>query len=399
MQMATIAFLKEVPQALHKCEPVTVYLLMVWKHTIGQEKTKNHLSYLLESNQVPHAQLFNSICGRGGLVLAIEFALELLQISEDLKEIKALGEICQNPNLHFIYPVVKRGTEKLVYSSDYISEWYEFLNEKPYGDYTDWFDHIAVGNKQGLIGVSEIEKLHQSLYLKAFGGGNKVCVLWGLEKMNAAAANAFLKLLEEPPDNTYFILLCESVENVLPTVLSRCQEITLGPIEESALARMIPENQENNLQLLKKAGGNYSKLLTLISDKEEKIYEAFLVQGLRAAFKAKGNKNVVVDLMSWANELALLGREKQKAFLRFGIQFFRDAFLKNYNLNELVHYKSETGFDMDKLAPFVHSKNIQELIALFEKQHYYIQRNANAKMMFAEMSLQLTRLINIPKPN
>jgi DNA polymerase-3 subunit delta' len=103
--------------------------------------------------------------------------------------------------------------------------------------------------------------------------------------------------------------------------------------------------------------------------------------------------------MSWANELALLGREKQKAFLRFGIQFFRDAFLKNYNLNELVHYKSEAGFDMDKLAPFVHSKNIQELIALFEKQHYYIQRNANAKMMFAEMSLQLTRLINIPKPN
>jgi DNA polymerase-3 subunit delta' len=223
-------------------------------------------------------------------------------------------------------------------------------------------------------------------------------VLWGLEKMNAAAANAFLKLLEEPPDNTYFILLCESDENVLPTVLSRCQEITLGPIEESALARMIPENQNNNLQLLKQAGGNYGKLLFLISDKEEKIYEAFLVQGLRAAFKAKGNKNVVVDLMSWANELALLGREKQKAFLRFGIQFFRDAFLKNYRLNELVHHKSETGFDMNKLAPFIHSENILELTALFEEQHYYIQRNANAKMMFAEMSLQLTRLINIPKP-
>jgi DNA polymerase-3 subunit delta' len=398
MQMGKTAFLKEVLKALDKSEAVTVYLLMVWKHTIGQEKTKNHLSYLLESNQVPHAQLFNSICGRGGLVLAIEFALKLLKVSEDLKEIKTLGEICQNPNLHFIYPVVKRGNEKLVYSSDYISEWYEFLNEMPYGNYTDWFDHIAVGNKQGIISVSEIEKLHQSLYLKAFGGGNKVCVLWGLEKINTAAANAFLKLLEEPPNNTYFILLCESDENVLPTVLSRCQEITLGPIEEYALARMIPENQDNNLQLLKQAGGNYGKLLSLISDKEEKIYEAFLVQVLRAAFKAKGNKNVVVDLMSWANELALLGREKQKAFLRFGIQFFRDAFLKNYRLDELVHHKSETGFEMDKLAPFIHSENILELTALFEKQHYYIQRNANAKMMFAEMSLQLTRLINIPKP-
>ena len=116
--MATTAFLKEVLQALDKCEAVTVYLLMVWKHTIGQEKTKNHLSYLLESNQVPHAQLFNSICGRGGLVLAIEFALKLLKVSEDLKEIKTLGEICQNPNLHFIYPVVKRGNEKLISRQD-----------------------------------------------------------------------------------------------------------------------------------------------------------------------------------------------------------------------------------------------------------------------------------------
>jgi len=371
---------------------------MVWNHTIGQEKTKNHLTYLLESNQVPHAQLFNSACGRGGLVLAIEFAWELVRLAQEQKEGKSLGALCQSPNLHFIYPVVKKGTEKVVYGSDYSAEWYAFLNENPYGDYTDWFDHIAVGNKQGIIAVSEIEKLHQQLYLKAFGGGNKVCILWGVEKMNASAANAFLKLLEEPPENSYFILLCEQTENVLPTVLSRCQEISLPPIEEKALDRTLPEDLEGKLQLLKQASGDYRKLRTLISDKEEKHYELLLVQGLRSAFKAKGNKSVVVDLMHWANELAQLGREKQKAFLRFGIQFFRDAFLKNYHLNELVHYQSETGFDLDKLAPYIHSNNIQELTALFEQQHYYIQRNANAKMMFTELSLQLTRLINSPSP-
>ncbi len=369
---------------------------MVWKHTIGQERVKKHLKYLLDSGQVPHAQLFKSVSGYGNLALGIEFALQLLNVVEPLERVKSLGENCQHPNLHFIYPVVKKGTEKTVFSSDYAGEWYEFLNRSPYGNYIDWFDHINVGNKQGAIAVSEIEKLHHSLYLKAFGGGNKVCVLWGLEKMNASAANAFLKLLEEPPEKTYFVLLCEDTENVLPTVLSRCQEVSIGPIDETALLKQIPEEHVNKNKLLKQSVGNYRSLKILLSDTQNEAYEALLVQGLRAAFKAKGNKGVVLDLMNWSSELALLGRESQKAFLRFGIQFFRDAFLINYSLDDLVHFTSETEFDLDKLAPFIHSTNIQELIGLFEKHHYYVQRNANPKMMFAEMALQLTRLINTP---
>jgi DNA polymerase III subunit delta' len=371
---------------------------MVWKHLIGQEQTKKHLQYLLDSNQVPHAQLVTSISGYGNLLLALEFSLKVLEVKETDQTGKTLSQSCQHPNLHFIYPVVKKGSEKEVYSSDYASDWFDMLDEQPYSNYTDWFDRIDVGNKQGIIGVSEIEKIHQSLYLKAFGGGNKVCVLWGLEKMNAAAANAFLKLLEEPPENTYFTLLCESTENVLPTVLSRCQQLTLGPIEETNLAQHIPESVPNKIQILKQAGGDFRKLQLLISEGQDKEYESLLVQGLRSAFKARGNKGVVVDLMQWSNELAVLGREKQKAFLEYGIQFFRDAFLKNYKLSDLIHFKSETGFDLEKLAPFVHSENILELISLFEKQHYYVQRNANVKMLFADMSLQLTRLINTPKP-
>jgi DNA polymerase-3 subunit delta' len=100
--------------------------------------------------------------------------------------------------------------------------------------------------------------------------------------------------------------------------------------------------------------------------------------------------------MKWSNELALMGRENQKAFLGYCIQFFRDAFLKNYGLSDLVHFSSETGFDIDKLAPFIHNSNVQKLIELFEVQYYYIQRNANAKMVFSEIALKLTRLINLP---
>ena len=370
---------------------------MVWKYTIGQERVKKHLSYLIESSQVPHAQIFKSVSGFGNLSIAIEFSLELLKKCNLSSNLKTLGESCQNPDLHFIYPVVKRGTEKTVFSSDYSAEWFDFLTFSAYSNYVDWFDYINVGNKQGIIAVSEIEKLHRSLYLKAFGGGNKVCVLWGLEKMNAAAANAFLKLLEEPPKNTYFILLCENTEKVLPTVLSRCQEIIIGPIEENALVNQINDNDLKKFQILKQAEGNFRSLKILLSDTHEKKYEILLIHGLRSAFRAKRNKSVLSELISWSNEIALMGREKQKAFLSFGIQFFRDAFLINYSLSDLVHFQSETGFDIDRVAPFVHSLNVLGLISLFEKQIYYIQRNANSKMLFTEMALQLTRLINMAK--
>jgi DNA polymerase-3 subunit delta' len=369
---------------------------MLWKFSLGQNRIKKHLTYLLENNQVPHAQLFTSVSGYGNLTIGLDFALQLLKPNGASKELKTLSECCQHPNLHFIYPVVKRGTEKIVFSSDYIREWYAFLDNTPYGNYIDWFESINVGNKQGAIGVSEIEKLHKSLYLKAFDGGKKVCVIWGIEKMNEASSNAFLKLLEEPPENTYFILLSESTEYVLPTVLSRCQEISLGPIEEEEIIGLIPDIQEDRVRILRQSEGNFRTLKLLQEENQNKDHEALLVNGLRSAFKAKGNKKVVIDLMDWSNYLASLGREKQKAFLKFGIQFFRDAFLKNYTLDELVHFKSETGFDLKKLAPYVHSGNIQELIKLFEDHHYYVQRNSNAKMMFAEMAFQLTRLINTP---
>jgi len=370
---------------------------MVWRHTIGQKKVKKYLTYLLDSFQVPHAQIFKSYSGYGNLAIGIEFAIHLLSEKKPIEDRKRLGEMCQQPNLHFIYPVVKRGSDKTVLSINYAKEWYEFLNLSPYGSYIDWFDHINVGNKQGAISVSEIIKLHHSLTLKGFDGGNKVCVLWGLEKMNAPAANAFLKLLEEPPKRTYFILLCERTENVLPTILSRCQELSIGPIEEYALLEYIPKSYPNKKKILKQAGGSFLTLQNLLSDGQNEQYENLLVKGLRIAFKAKANKNVIIDLMNWSNELALLGRESQKAFLRFGVQFFRDAFLRNYGLSELVHFTSETGFDIDKLAPFIHHSNIQKLIDLFENHHYYVQRNVNAKMMFAEMALQLTSLIDTPK--
>lgn len=363
---------------------------------IGQGLVKKQIDHSFYTNQVPHAQLFTGVSGYGCLPLAIEFGLQLLKVSKGNGD-EAFSSKIQHPDFHFIYPVVKRGAEKVVFAQDYTQEWYTFLDTSPYGNYTDWFESINVGNKQGLISVSEIEKLHQKMYLKAFAGGNKVCILWGVEKMNASASNSFLKLLEEPPSNTYFILIAEDAELVLTTLRSRCQQIALGPISTEDLINEIPSDALNKNQLVAQSAGNYQRLVQLLENTQNKDHEALLIKGLRTAFNAKGNKAVVIDLMNWSDQVSSLGREGQKAFLEYGLQFFRDAFFLNYPLNHLVHFRSENNFDLKKLAPFIHNENVQDLIKLFESSYYHILRNASAKMVFSNLGIQLTRVIN--KPN
>ena len=373
-----------------------VSLTMIWSKVIGQERLKSELEHLILTNQVPHSQLFTGSSGFGPLPLAIEFSLFLLQAIDSKDILKGLGKKSQHPDLHFVFPVVKKGGEKVVYSHDYADEWYSFLDEQPYGDYTAWFKFIQVKNKQGIISVAEIKNLHQKMYLKSFGGKGKVCILWGVEKMNAQASNAFLKLLEEPPLNTYFILIAENPQLLLPTLVSRCQNINFGPIDSKALLAHLPKTAQNSKRLLTQAEGDYNRLINMIHESQNKEYEGLLIFGLRKAFKAKGNKKVVKDLIDWSLELSELGREEQKAFLSYGIQFFRDAFLLNYSLQEIVQFRSQNNFDLSKLAPYVHSQNIKEIILLFEQTHYYVLRNGSPKMLFSELALKLTGLINLP---
>ena len=367
---------------------------MIWTNIVGQENIKRQLEQLISTNQVPHAQLFVGLSGHGSLPLSLEFALTLLGATTETSSMHSLGKKTQHPDLHFVYPVVKRDTKKVAYSSDYSSEWFAFLNEVPYGNYNDWFEAINVVNKQGIIGVGEIEKLHRKMFLKPYLGENKVCVLWGVDKMNKEASNAFLKLLEEPPKKTFFILLAEDRELLLPTLISRCQQINFPPILNKDLKASLPDEMNDKNLLISQSEGDYGRLQKLLFDTDVQEHEAILIKGLRTAFKAKGNKSIVIDLMEWSNELSVLGRETQMSFLNYGTQFFRDAFLLNYSLQNLVHYRSKNNFDLKNIAPFINSENIQNLVSLFETSHYHISRNANPKMVFAELGLQLTRLIN-----
>ena len=370
---------------------------MIWSHLIGQKLLKKQMEYLLFSNQVPHAQMFSGLPGYGALPLAIEFSLGLLGCERNEGEHESLSKLCQNPDLHFVFPVVRKVGENTAFSDDYSKEWLSFLDENPYGNYSAWFESISVGNKQGIIGIDDVKRVHKKMFLKSYAGKRKACIIWGADKMNSQAANAFLKLLEEPPKGTFFFLIVEDAEMVLPTIFSRCQHIPLLPIDDESLKDSIQDKKIDHKEIVYWANGDYNRMNNLLKEDNNMKYEKLIVEGLRLAFKAKGSQKIVGDLINWSDNLSTLGREDQKEFLVYSIQFFRDAFLINYKLDSLIHFRSSIGFDIHKLAPYIHPGNILELIDLFEKNHFYIIRNANSKMIFSNLSLKLARLMNITK--
>lgn len=355
---------------------------------IGQEKIKQQLQLQLNSNQVPHAQLFTGNLGRGGLALALDFAFQLLGVSETKSPE-------QQADLHFVFPVVKGENSKNLVSDDVLPTWFSFLQQNIYGSYSDWFETLEVGNKQGIINVHEIQSLHHKMGLKSFSGGNKVCIIWGMDKMNTEASNKFLKLLEEPPEKTFFLMIAEDVNLLLPTITSRCQITALPPIETNALeGYFTSQNATIAQEWIEKSGGDFAALLKLLVDRNIIDYEKMLIDWLRMAFRAAKDKAVVIDLMDWVNQISRLGRDEQQQLLQFALQFFRDAMILNYDLKNLVRFESRNNFDLEKIAPFIHNGNYAALIEACEKSMFYIYRNANPKIVFTDLALNMSRLIH-----
>ena len=368
---------------------------MEFLHTIDQNHVKSLIQKGFEKNQVPHSQCIVDQGGRGGLALALDCALHLLWDEIPDSREKAL----QHPDLHYVYPVTTSANVKTKPKcGDYLLEWRLFLKEHLYGRLSDWLSLIGSENKQGNIGVDEAEDLFKRLSLKAFGGKNKVCILWGVERLNIEAANKLLKLIEEPPSNTYFIFVVEHAENLLTTIRSRCQFIQLPPLSESIIKselmqKGVPEDTASAIAA--SAEGSLDRALNLFLQKEDvQATEALLIECLRMSFRAGGNPSISIELMQWANAVGQLGRPKQKEFLRYGLQFIRQALLRSYRANELVHFQSMNNFSLEKFAPFVHSGNAKEIVSLFENALYAVERNGNGKIIFTDFCLSLTRLLN-----
>ena len=374
---------------------------MLFNQIIGQKHIKNHLQVSAENGRIPHAQLFVGKEGSGTLPMAIAYAQFLLCNSSESSEACNLKcEKLQHPDLHFSFPVTTNdAVKKHPVSNLFLEDWREFMKEQPYGSLFNWLQHIGVENKQGNIGVDEAETVVKRLQLKSYEGGFKVMLIWMAEKMNIAAANKLLKLIEEPPNKTVFILITENEEQIINTIKSRCQALHFPVLSEQDITNALIErercSESEAATIAQQAEGNYNKAVQLLNnDGADLVFEEWFVTWIRTAFKAKGNASVVQQLIEWSETIAKSGRETQKRFLEYCLQFFRQALLLNYKSNDLVFMETQTGFDLSKFAPFVHGGNILDIEKELNDAMYHIERNGNAKIILLDLSMKLTRFLH-----
>jgi DNA polymerase III subunit delta' len=372
---------------------------MQYKDVIGQSLVKKRLQQMVGEQRVPHALLFTGHEGYGTLPMALAFAQHLFCISP-VNEI-ACGccasclkvEKLAHPDLHFVFPIILSKTVKR--SDNLIKEFRETFLANPYVTLNQWSDEINAGNKQPVIPVEEAGDILRKLSYTSYEGSYKVMLIWQPEKMNIEAANKLLKILEEPPEKTVFILVSAEPDKLLATILSRVQLIPFQACSdneiESALIERYQLNKDVARQTAVMANGNYGEALVLLNRDEESVsflnsFQSFM----RIALKFDVSK-----ALQWIDDNAAGGRERQKQFLRYGLEVFRDSLMYSYGDRNLVRLSGQEKEFLVKFAPFVNQRNYERLVEAFNSNYYYIERNANPKILFMDLLLKTNELIHL----
>ena len=390
---------------------------MQFKDVIGQAPVKQHLAEMVEHNRLSHALLFLGKEGSGALPLALAFAQYVVSLPqaapvvEDLfggmtalepapafihpdhiAEQPAFQRAAQliHPDLHFTYPVIPKKSGDKPTSSDYIAEWREFISLYPYGNVYDWLQFIGAENKQGNITAEECNDIIRQLNLKSFESEYKVLLLWMPEYLGKEG-NKLLKLIEEPPPNTLFILVAENEEQILPTILSRCQLVKIPMPEnsdiEQALISRANANPDTARQIAGICEGNYHEALQLLQHADED-WQSLLRDWLNAALKGGPMAQV-----KFVEEVSKLGREKQKQFLRYFNHLLEQSIrIKVLGAEQVMLGENEKDF-AQRLNKIASVSQQQGIIEELDRAYYYVERNANAKMLFQALTIKLYHII------
>jgi DNA polymerase-3 subunit delta' len=372
---------------------------------------------MVQHNRLSHALLFLGKEGSGALPLAINFAQFVVSqpaasepvadlfggftaieagpaykspedLAEDPSYLRAAKLL--HPDLHFSYPVISKKPGEKPVSADYISDWRDFYLQFPYGNIYDWLQFIGAENKQGNITAEECNEIIHKLSLKSFESAYKVLVLWMPEYLGKEG-NKLLKLIEEPPPNTLFILVAESEEQILPTLLSRCQLIRVPLLSneevEDALFERAKASKETASQIAGIAEGNYREALQLLQHSEED-WHSYLREWLNATLKGGP-----IAQVKFTEEAAKLGREKQKQFLRYFNHLLQMSIrIKVLGADQVKMGDQEKDFAI-RLNKIASVSQQQAIIEELDKASYYIERNANGKMLFQALTLKLYHII------
>jgi DNA polymerase-3 subunit delta' len=396
---------------------------MLFKDVIGQGEVKQQLVEMVQHNRLSHALLFLAREGSGGLPLAMAFAQYVSLLPNKVPEETSLfgepvavklpstpdeadawtqkqqsfskAEQLVHPDIHFSYPVVTKKSGTPPVSTDYITEWREFVKQFPYGNIYDWLQFIGAENKQGNITANECNDIIRTLNLKSFESGYKILLMWMPEYLGKEG-NKLLKMIEEPPPDTLFILVAENEGEILSTILSRCQLVKIPALEAADIEKHLLSRKACSAEQAKQIGnasnGNYREALNLVQHADEDFH-GLLRDWLNASLKSQ-----TITQVKLIEEIGRMGREKQKQFLKHFTHLLEQAVrlqVADEVLKERLLNAMSTG-EQDFVARLNKAMTLEQKEAIAEeldKATYYIERNAHAKILFHALTIKIFHIV------
>lgn len=376
---------------------------MNWSEVIGQEDIKQKLTSMVDDEHVPHAMILCGPYGCGKMAMAMAMASYLLtegsvRINPQFNKANSEAMLGQweHPDLHFSFPTIKRAgmsADHQPVSGDYAKEWRQMLMQGPYFNISQWMDYMDAANQQAIITGAESDELARKLSLKSSLGGYKVAVIWLPERMNLTSANKLLKLLEEPPHQTIFIMASEEPEKLLDTIKSRTQRIDMKRLTNKdicdALVQQRGIDEASAQRIARLVNGNWMNALDALntSNENRQFFDMFTML-MRLAYTRN-----IKELKKWSEAVAAYGREKQRRMLVYFTGQVRENFMYNFRNPELTYMTVEEENFSKKFSPFINELNVIEISELMERANRDIGQNANAKIVMFDMALKMIVLL------
>jgi DNA polymerase-3 subunit delta' len=367
---------------------------MLFSEVIGQDEVKNVMASNVKIGRISHAQLFVGNKGAGGLPLAIAYARYVLCGNRLEHDACGTCPSClkinnlSHPDLHFSFPFPL--TENKVTSDTFLSEWRTQLLTEPYFDLTHWQKRLDAGAKKPIIPVAEGESIIHKMSLKSYEGGYKILIIWLPELMNVSTSNKLLKLLEEPPPNTLFLMVSHELDNLLTTIVSRVQIFKLAALSQTQIAQYLSSkyNAVSDVaeEIAHLSEGDLNEAIHLFEDSEGGgVMITHFIEWMRLCYQRDAVKAV-----EWVDKITKdLGREDQKNFLRYCLHMFRQCIVGNYTNGELVILTNEQRDFLVKFAPYINATNILPLVEAIEESIYFIDRNGSSKLVLLDVTLKV----------
>ncbi|MBR1388054.1 MAG: AAA family ATPase [Prevotella sp.] len=367
---------------------------MNFSEVIGQTEVQERLLQMISEERLPHALMLCGPQGVGKMALAMAFGCHLL--NDGRTSSRAMLDKMEHPDLHFTYPTIKlpsMSTDHKPVSDDFAREWHELIMEGSYFTMDQWMQAMGGENQQAIITAGESDELVRKLSLKSSQGGYKVSIIWLPERMNIECANKLLKLIEEPPQQTVFIMVCEEPDKLLETIRSRVQRIDVKKIDNETVEKALIErrgiSEDAAHRISRLANGNWLKAMEelQVGSENEQFLDLF-ISLMRLAYQRK-----IKDLRKWSEVMAAFGREKQKRWLTYFLRMIRENFMYNFQQEELTYMTQKEEDFARNFARFVNESNILPINTLANRAIRDIGQNANSKIVFFDFALQMIVLL------